>query len=131
MASRHEAQDELDTVIAEWAATREAGAASAELQAAGVCAAPVLTPLTVTQDAHLLERKAFLTYDHPVTGTVGCSAPAWRMQRRPITSVEPAPSFGQHTDDVLIRVAGYSVEELAELRANNVITDDLLPTTAG
>lgn len=131
MTSRHEAQDELDGIIAEWAGSRDAGDAAAALQAAGVCAAPVLTPLTVTQDEHLLEREAFLTYDHPVTGTVGCSAPAWRMQRRPITSVKAAPSFGQHTGDVLTRVAGYSSAELDVLRENQVTTDDLLPTTAG
>jgi crotonobetainyl-CoA:carnitine CoA-transferase CaiB-like acyl-CoA transferase len=131
MESRHGAQDELDAIIAEWAATRDADEAAAALQAAGVCAAPVLSPLTVTQDEHLLARNAFLTYDHPVTGTVGCSAPAWRMQRRSITSVAAAPLFGQHTDEVLTRVAGYSAKELSALREKCVITDDLLPTTAG
>ena len=104
--SRHRAQDELDAIIGEWSGTVESGEAANALQQAGVSATPVLSPLQVTQDEHLLARRAFLSYDHPVTGTVGCTAPPWRMQRRTISSVSHAPVFGEHSTDVLQRIGG-------------------------
>jgi len=129
-AGRKVAQDDIDAIIREWVAPREANAAAAELQAAGVPASPVLSPLTVTTDAHLAARDAFLPYTHPDTGPGRTTRPTWRMARRPATTVNPAPRFGEHSRGVLQRVAGYTPEEVDAMEAKAVITNDLIPTAA-
>ncbi len=130
-AGRLAAQARIDAVIAAWARPLDASTAAARLQAAGVSAAPVLTPLTVTTDDHLAARGAFLAYSHPDVGDGRTTRPAWRFMRRPAMVVNSAPRFGEHTRDVLNRVGGYSDEELDAMEANSVITDDLIPGAAG
>jgi crotonobetainyl-CoA:carnitine CoA-transferase CaiB-like acyl-CoA transferase len=131
MAGRHAAPDLIDEVLAAWARSREANEAAATLQAAGVAASPVLTPLLVTSDAHLEARNAFLPMEHPDMGPGRTTAPAWRFQRRPITSVRPAPRFGEHSAEVLSRVAGYSEADIQRFAENNITTTDLIAGAAG
>ena len=131
MADRHENQGELDAVIAEWARPLDATEASDRLQAVGVAASPVMTVLSVTTDEHLNARGAFLPYSHPDVGDGRTTRPAWRFLRRPATQVNAAPRFGEHTREVLRRVAGYTDEQLDTMAARNVITDDLIPGAAG
>ena len=130
-AGRLAAKDRIDAAIATWARPLDAAKAAAQLQAVGVSASPVLTSLTVTTDAHLAERGAFLPYSHPDVGDGRTTRPAWRFKRRPAIVVNSAPRFGEHTRDVLGRVAGYSPEELDAMETNSVITDDLIPGVAG
>jgi crotonobetainyl-CoA:carnitine CoA-transferase CaiB-like acyl-CoA transferase len=130
-AGRKDAQQSIDEVVAAWAAGRDADDAAAALQAAGVAASAVLTPLLVTADEHLLEREAFLPYSHPDAGDGRTTRPAWRFRRRPATTVRASPRFGEHSREVLGRVAGYSPADLDRMAATHVTTDDLIPTAAG
>jgi len=131
MASRHANQDRLDAIITAWTATRGALDAATELQTAGVAASPVLTPFLLTVDEHLLARHAFLPCNHPATGEGRVAASPWRMKRRPQPPVRPAPQFGEHSREVLARVAGYSEADLDRFAATMVTTDDLIPGVAG
>ena len=116
---RYAAQDAIDAVIAEWSATRDPEEAAAQLQAAGVAAAPVLSPLMLASDAHLEARGAFLWYDHAEAGRIRTTRPTWRMARRPITSVNAAPRFGADSADVLRRL-GYTNAEVRALEERRV-----------
>ncbi len=113
-------------MIAEWTSTRDPDDAADALQAAGVAASPVLTPLLATTDAHLLVRDAFIAYDHPDAGRQLTTAPTWRMRRRPITAVRAAPQFGQHSAEVLTTLAGYSDAEVSAMVAGGVTSSDLV-----
>ena len=115
-AAAHEA---IDAVIAEWSATRDAEESAARLQAAGVIAAPILSPLMLASDAHLEARGAFVWYDHAEAGHARTTRPTWRMARRPITSVRAAPRFGADSDDVLRRL-GYSDDDVRAFAAKHV-----------
>jgi crotonobetainyl-CoA:carnitine CoA-transferase CaiB-like acyl-CoA transferase len=119
-------QHAIDAVIGAWAADRDAEEAAEALQEAGVPASHVNTPLLVTMDPHLAEREFFLPYSHPDVGDGGTTRPPWRMARRPATTVNPAPRFGEHSREVLARVAGYNEAELDELARKGVTTTDLL-----
>ena len=117
------AQDEIDAVIAEWARDRDPDEASEQLQAAGVAASSVLTPRMLKYDEHLADREAFLTYDHPAAGKQLSTRPVWRMARRPITTLGPAPCFGQHNVEVLSEVAGYNATEIGAMAESGLIAD--------
>jgi crotonobetainyl-CoA:carnitine CoA-transferase CaiB-like acyl-CoA transferase len=130
-AGRREHAEEIDAVLADWARDREAETSAAELQAAGVAAAAVLTPLLATTDEHLEARGMYLTYDHADAGRQRATAPAWRMQRRPVTSLRAAPRFGEHSAQVLRDVAGYDDAAIEEMAGFRVTTQDLTPSVAG
>ena len=123
MAGRRAAEQEIDAVLVEWARDREQSEAAEELQAAGVAASPVLTPLMLTRDAHLQARGFYPEYDHVDAGKHMTSRPPWRLARRPFTGVRPAPRFGEHNHEVLSGLAGLSDGRIEELRASGVIAD--------
>ncbi|MPZ98897.1 MAG: hypothetical protein GEU80_06065 [Dehalococcoidia bacterium] len=124
-AGRKAAEADIDAAIAEWTRARDADEAAVLLQSAGVAASPVLTPWLVARDEHLAVRGAFLGYDHPDAGRQRCTAPAWRLARRPVTSVRAAPQFGQHTVEVLTE-AGYAASRIEAMMELGIITEDLL-----
>ena len=97
----------------------------------GIAADAVLTCLLSCSDEHLLARGAFLPYSHPDAGSGRTTRPPWRMHRRPATTVNAAPRFGEHSHDVLTRVGGYSDAEVHALVASNVVTADLIAGAAG
>jgi crotonobetainyl-CoA:carnitine CoA-transferase CaiB-like acyl-CoA transferase len=128
---RREALEDIDAVIADWASERDANEAAAELQAVGVAAASMMTPLLATTDPHLEARGMFLPYDHPDAGHQRATAPPWHMRRRPVTALRPAPRFGEHTAQVLRDVAGYDDETIDQLSASGVTANEVVPSPAG
>ncbi|HZO80207.1 MAG TPA: CoA transferase [Candidatus Binataceae bacterium] len=116
-AARKRNEDELEAAISAW--TRERTAAEAEqiLQAAGVAAAICAPNKVVSEDRHLEERGYFVYLDHPEVGRQQHCGIPWRMSRTECKVRRPAPLIGQHTDEVLTRMLGYSAEEVERLRA--------------
>jgi crotonobetainyl-CoA:carnitine CoA-transferase CaiB-like acyl-CoA transferase len=92
----------------------------AALHTADIPAGPVHTieefrrhPLT---EHHGMAR----TYDHPELGTLTLPASSLLFAQTKTQDVGPAPTLGQHTDEIL-RSAGYDAAELADLRSRKVI----------
>ncbi|MEX2032404.1 MAG: CoA transferase, partial [Dehalococcoidia bacterium] len=96
MAGRRARQDEIDAVIAGWTATRDAEEVAGALQAEGVAAAAVESPLSMTTDEHMAARDNWPSYTHPQAGTIRTLRSVWRMARRPQGEIRPAPCFGEH-----------------------------------
>ncbi|MCA9843718.1 MAG: CoA transferase [Dehalococcoidia bacterium] len=124
LAGRKADEGTLDQVVGEWTATREAEAAADELQAAGVAATPVLSPLMLLGNRQMVARQAFTSYDHPIAGTQISTRPVWRLQDRLFRTVGPAPCFGEHNREVLRELGDYSDSEIDALEAAGVITDE-------
>jgi len=121
LAARRAHEDELETIVAAWTSTRSRDEAVAALVAAGVTAAPVRTMDEVAASEHLAARDFFVTLEHPEAGTRAVAGPPWHPSRTPMRPVRPAPTFGQHTREVLREVLGLSDDELADLAARDVI----------
>ncbi len=116
LKARKENEDELEEIIAEWTARYEAGDAVRILQDAGVAASVCATNKHLIEDPHLNERKYFVELNHPAVGVLKHAGIPWRMSGTPCAIRAPAPLIGQHTDEVLTGVLGYSAEEVARLR---------------
>lgn len=115
-AARKRNEDELEAAIAAWTSQRSAAEAEQILQAAGVAAAVCTPNKFVSEDAHLKERGYWVYLDHPEVGVrQHCGVP-WQMSRTETKVRAPAPLMGQHTDEVLTQVLGYSAEEVTRLR---------------
>ena len=126
---RHEHHDELDRLIESWTQGQDHYEAFHLLQRAGVMAAPVLNGKEAMLDPHFKERGQFDAVDHPNQGK--------RLVQRHLaakfTDFEasaqgPAPTLGQHNQEVLGGLLGLSDKELAELEEQGVIaTNPNLP----
>ena len=123
-AGRLEQVDLIDAAIATWARDQEANQAAARLQAAGVSASPVFTPLMLRNDAHLAERDFFVQVEHPIVGRHTTARPVWRLSRRPFQGATAAPIFGQDNEAILTEWAGLSETDYDALVAKGVISDE-------
>ena len=117
--ARYAHQDELDAEISAWTATQDQYEAFHSLQAAGVAASPVLTIAQVYQDPHLKARGMWQQLTHPVAGTHDyLKPPISHMSKTPLQYWRPAPTLGQHNEEVYKDVMGYSDAEYQWFVAN-------------
>lgn len=127
LTGRRADEDLLDSIIAGWVSNQDAGACATRLQAAGVSAMPVLSPLMLVRDEHLNARGYYPRVTHPDAGVVRTTHPVWRLRRRVQPPLRPAPCFGENNDEVLRDLAGLSEREIDELRKTGVIAEEPLP----
>jgi CoA-transferase family III len=107
---------------AAWCATRDAESAAAELRAQGIPAAAMVSGYLTLDDPQMRARRFFEAIDHPHVGRQ--EYPTWplRMSAGPEHYwTGPAPTLGQHTDEVLREELGISAGELDLLREQHVI----------
>ncbi len=121
LAGRQAHEAAIDAVIEEWARSRDPYVEAARLQAAGVAASPVMSPLMLVRDAHLAARGFFPSTVHPEAGEHVVTRPVWRWRHRPQPPIRPAPCFGEHNRDVLRDLGGYGDADIDAFEASGVI----------
>ncbi|MEE9199277.1 MAG: CoA transferase [Dehalococcoidia bacterium] len=83
--------------------------------------APLRDYQEVIRDPHVLENEFVVDVPHPVAGTLKMVGPPVRLGKTPGAVRTSAPDLGQHTEEVLTEICGYSWEDVAELKAQEVI----------
>ena len=122
LEGRHEATAAIDAELARWCSARTADEASSVLCDAGVPAAPVVLPHAVVELAQLRQRAFWEEVEHPVVGRIRlASFPARFASRAGGYHRSPAPTLGQHNDEVLGGLLGLSAAELDDLEARQLI----------
>jgi benzylsuccinate CoA-transferase BbsF subunit len=107
----------LDARVAAWTAARDADAAAASLQAAGVSAMPVLDADELRADAHLAARGAIVMVAHPEIGPERHAGNPIRASAMSLRTAGPSPLLGEHTAAVLgdwLGIAAAEVDALVE-----------------
>ena len=116
--ARKKNEDELDAIITQWTSNRRASDIAQMLQKAGVAAAVVADNKYLSEeDVHLKARDYFVYRNHPEVGTRQHAGVPWKMSRTETAVRSAAPTIGQHNDEVLAGLLGYSKEDIAALRA--------------
>ena len=82
---------------------------------------PVQRLSELAKDPQALDNRYIVDLDHPVLGHMQAVGFPVQFSQTPCAVQGPAPEFGQHTEEVLIEVAGYSWEDIASLREAGAI----------
>jgi crotonobetainyl-CoA:carnitine CoA-transferase CaiB-like acyl-CoA transferase len=86
-----------------------------------VTAAPVNTIGQAAQDPHPWERGTLMDVPDFLAGTIAVSGDYWHFGRTPV-SVGSTPKVGEHNEEVLGGLLGYTENEIAKMYADNVIS---------
>jgi len=111
---------ELTAVIEGWTLHHDKHDVMRTFAERGIACGAVLDTMEVLADPHLRARGMILELEHPTRGPfsmVGCPV---RMSDSPV-DVQRAPLLGEHTEEVLTTLAGYSATDVARLREQKVI----------
>lgn len=122
VAGRRQAGDDIDRRLAAWFAGQKRDTAVERLAGAGIPAAPVVSPSSVTDNPQLLARGFFETLEHASTGAARYPCPPFALlagQDRWLR--RPPPRLGEHNAEVLRERCGLTDEQLATLERNGVI----------
>ena len=113
-ASRMAHRAELESALAPHFARRTAADWLARLEAAGVPAGPVLDINQMHRDAQTLARAMVVEVDHPKAGGVKTLGLPVKFSETPGGVVRAAPTFGQHSHEILAE-HGFSDAEIERL----------------
>jgi crotonobetainyl-CoA:carnitine CoA-transferase CaiB-like acyl-CoA transferase len=91
------------------------------LEAAGVPAGPILTYDQVFADPHVQHRRMAVEVDHPRAGRTRVLGVPVKLSGTPGAVRRPAPTLGQHTDEIL-RELGLDEAAVRDLHARKVVS---------
>ncbi len=118
-AGRVEHQQEIDTAITAWTATRDSRDALARLEAAEVPAGPIYNVADMVTDPHFLARGLFETVE--IDGNpLKIPAILPKLAETPGATNWPGPEIGSHNMEVFGGLLGLSAAELATLKGQGV-----------
>ncbi|HEY2107439.1 MAG TPA: CoA transferase, partial [Candidatus Binataceae bacterium] len=120
-AMRKQNEDALDRIIEAWTAPRDRWEITEILQAAGVAAFPSLGARDLVEDPHMKARGYQVQLPHPVVGARIHAGIAWKMSETRCRVRKAAPVLGADTDSILNELLGYSVDEIENLRQDEVL----------
>ena len=111
----------LGEIINAWFREQTKAAASEKLLAAGLPVGPVQTAQEVFDDRHVATRRLLIDVPDPVLGSVKLVGPVPKLSIDPEPVACTAPLLGQHTEEILGELLGYTDEDVARFKAEGVI----------
>jgi crotonobetainyl-CoA:carnitine CoA-transferase CaiB-like acyl-CoA transferase len=119
-----ENREELDAILEETLLTRSASEWLEALRQTDVPCAPVNTLEGAFSDPQVLSRDMVITMDHSLGGKIRQVGNPLRMSATPgevRKRFDPPPVMGEHTEDVLFRVLGYSESRVRDLKKQKIV----------
>jgi len=114
-------KDELDEAVAAVTRDWDAQELMAALRSAGVPAGVAYKASDLLPDDVLRARGHFWPLQHEEMGTLEYNGPAYRFEHTPPRLTRAAPMLGEHTDEALHDLLGFSQTEIGELRSLGVL----------
>jgi CoA:oxalate CoA-transferase len=107
--------DEVDQYVASWCRERTVQEVVGAFSAESIPAAPVNDIPRAAREPNLEGREILVEVPDPVAGKLHVAGRMVRFSRTPMV-VGSTPTIGQHTEEVLRDVLGYTEERIASLR---------------
>ncbi len=120
-ADRLRHRGELIPLLEQVFAAHEADFWLERLRAADIPCGPINEVDEILNDPHLQARGMIVELLHPTVGPVRSLGNPVHLDGTPVRYRRPPPTLGQHTEQVLVDLLGYSVAEVAALREQGVV----------
>ena len=115
--------------IEEWTKTKTKFEAMDILNKHDIPCGPILSMKEIAEEPSLRKTGTVVEVDHPTRGKYLTVGNPVKMSDS-ITEVTRSPLLGEHTEEILTKVLGYSGKELAEIKASGAITAPDKPAKA-
>jgi crotonobetainyl-CoA:carnitine CoA-transferase CaiB-like acyl-CoA transferase len=86
-----------------------------------IISAPVRSMNDLATDPQVIANDYILDYNHQVLGPIKVIGLPIALSKTPGEVIAEAPEFGQHTEEVLIELGGYTWDEITDLRDKHAI----------
>jgi CoA:oxalate CoA-transferase len=116
--------EKLETTeeLKEWVASRKVEDVVEALAAVSIPVAPVYNVNQMLEDPHVRARGIIQSIEHSSAGIIRSPGFPVKMSRTPGIIRMAAPQLGQHNEEILIELLGYTKEQVDDLRKDSVIT---------
>ncbi len=121
MADRVKHRAELDAILEPIIKQCPAAQWIENLAAARIPCAKVVSMGEALDSEHAKSRGDVISFDHPVAGKCRSVGMAINVDGKLLLAPLPPPVLGEHTQEVLGKILGFSEEKIAALRAGGVI----------
>ena len=112
--------EELDAIIQGFIGSRDRDDVLAYFEKAEVTVGPVYDASEIPDDPHIRGREVLVELPDPDIGTLPMHNVFPRLSRTPGAIRTPAPSLGQHTEELLTSL-GLDAERIAALRSRKIV----------
>ncbi len=121
-SGRRHHHDAIDREFEAWVATRELAPLVAELRELGIPASEVANACSFVQSNPQLQARGYFERpQHPTVGALPLPSLPFRFGSVDRWLRTPAPTLGEHNDEILAGILGLSAEDMASLAAEGVI----------
>lgn len=118
---RWERVHELNDIVGAWVKSNTVEFVTSALEKSGVPFSVALTIKDISEHPHYEARENIVTVDHPELGPLKMQGVIPKFSNSPAAKISPAPSIGQHNDEVYLGFLGMGQDEYAGLKAEGVI----------
>jgi len=120
-AGRRRREAEIERAIEVWMATRSPDAAMLAVQRTGVAASAVRSPFRLEDEPHLRARGFWQPVERPFIGRHYQPSAPFREGAEAYPVNHPAPTLGEHNEQILTGLLGLTRADLERLSASGVI----------
>jgi formyl-CoA transferase len=115
--------------VEEWTMTKDKFEAMEILNKYDIPCGPILSMKEIAEDQSLRETGTVVEVDHPTRGKYLTVGNPIKMSDS-VSDVKRSPLLGEHTDEILRDVLGYSTDQIAEIKTSGAITAPEKPRAA-
>jgi crotonobetainyl-CoA:carnitine CoA-transferase CaiB-like acyl-CoA transferase len=106
-------RDELGEILSEVMASRPVSEWLSALRNAGLPCGPINDVAAVFDHPQVQPRDLILEVEHPKAGPIRLTGFPYKISKTPAELHYPPPLLGEHTEEVLTEILGYSMEQVA------------------
>ena len=118
--NRRNYREEIDSILVSWLQNREKTDVYQAAQAKRIASGYLMTAEDMLESPQLQARDYFQQMNHPIAGTARYPGPPFRLSKTEWRWT-PAPLLGEHNQEVYGQRLGFSAQDLALLKQQDVI----------
>ena len=121
LTDRIERRKSLDEQLSQWTSNQDKAQLMNSLQQTGICASVLNDSSDLIEDPQLKARHYIQWLDRKHVGTIPHPSAPYRSGETPIEINKPAPTLGEHNDQVFKEILGLNDTEISKLDDQGII----------